>query len=340
MTDRINDPKNLLGMSDIIGAGIDDDDIDLQQLEQAIIHGTKVPDKEPSNIAKDFNAELEKISRQLQQYPSGAGSGGGFPLHPSNNGLSGGGFRGGANTSGSGSNGAPRSAPDDESDSDDEPETTHVVTPAAKEPKWRDAQLARYTEEERRQSQIDRALDDMDTQQESRNLLDQEDEEDELARIMEQADMLREYLRSQNPKLVERVPEIQPDTPMRDARIILKTLQRKNDSLRSVDMFEEGMLSIAYGVEQIFDGKREIFGFKIDLTGWSDTLKVKLKRMRYHTGAFIKEIMHDYDINHGWYIVLEILPSMLLYTKDRRTQNKDTLMNDERYRSVLGEIRN
>lgn len=299
-------------MSEILAG--DDDDIDLQQLEHAIMHGTKMPDKEPTSIAQDFNAELEKISRSLQSatqpFPSQ------MPTPIANN----------------------KEADDDDSESDESDESDAEDT--ADEPAWKDSQLRQITEEEKRQRHIKRALGDIDSPKDSRNLLDQEDEEDELARIMEQADMLREYIHSQNPKLVERVPRILPSTPVREARIIFKTLQRKNDSLRSVDMFEEGMLSLAYGIEQVFDGKREVFGFKIDLTGWSDTLKVKLKRMRYHTGAFIKEMMHDYDINHGWYIVLEILPSMLLYTKDRRTQNKDTLMNDERYRSVLGEIRN
>jgi hypothetical protein len=313
---RIDDPKNILGMSEILAG--DDEDVDLQQLEQAIMHGTKMPDKDPTNIEKDFQAELEKIGRSLQTATQPFQQR--QTIQPSE----------------------PDRVRDDEQDDDQSSDTDDDQDEDADDdqPVWKDTQLRQITEEEKRQRHIKRALGDIDSNKDSRNLLDQEDEEDELARIMEQADMLREYIHSQNPKLVERVPRILPSTPVREARIIFKTLQRKNDSLRSVDMFEEGMLSLAYGIEQIFDGKREVFGFKIDLTGWSDTLKVKLKRMRYHTGAFIKEMMHDYDINHGWYIVLEILPSMLLYTKDRRTQNKDTLMNDERYRSVLGEIRN
>jgi hypothetical protein len=88
-------------------------------------------------------------------------------------------------------------------------------------------------------------------------------------------------------------------------------------------------------MESVFDGQREVFGSKIDLTGYSDTVKVKLRRMRYDTSTFVSNMMKGYNIGSGWRIVLELIPSLFLYSRDRKLTAKDSLMTDESYKKAM-----
>ena len=88
-------------------------------------------------------------------------------------------------------------------------------------------------------------------------------------------------------------------------------------------------------MESVFDGEREVFGSKIDLTGYSDTVKVKLRRMRYDTSTFVSNMMKGYNIGSGWRIVLELIPSLFLYSRDRKLTAKDSLMTDASYKKAM-----
>jgi hypothetical protein len=97
-------------------------------------------------------------------------------------------------------------------------------------------------------------------------------------------------------------------------------------------------LAMAYGLENVFDGKREVLGSKIDLTGYSDTVKVKLRRMRYDTSNFVSGIMQGYNISSGWRIMLELVPSLFLYSRNRRLTGKDNLISDENYKKAMQDL--
>ena len=158
-----------------------------------------------------------------------------------------------------------------------------------------------------------------------------------MAKIMEQIDLLKTNLENEGVNL-ERIPDVNAGTSKKEARSILKILQIKNDRLRYCDFFEEGILAVAYGLEGVFNGNREIFGSKIDLTGYSDTVKVKLRRMRYDTSNFVSSVMQGYNINSGWRIVLELIPSLFLYSRDRRLKANDNLISDDAYKKAMQDL--
>ena len=137
---------------------------------------------------------------------------------------------------------------------------------------------------------------------------------------------------------MDRIPDIDADSSRKEAKGVLKILQIKNDRLRYCDMFEEGILACAYGLESVFDGKKEWFGTKIDLVGYSDTVKVKLRRMRYDTSSFVSGVMQGYAIGHGWRIIFELLPSLFLYSRDRRLRTNDNLVSDASYKDAIRDL--
>jgi len=97
----------------------------------------------------------------------------------------------------------------------------------------------------------------------------------------------------------------------------------------------------AHALEEIFDGKRVWFNrYSPDLTGWHNTVNVKLRRMRYDTSNLVSGVMQDYNIGSTTRIALELVPSMFLHSKMRRQQfGSQTLYSDDQMSSAMNNIR-
>lgn len=167
---------------------------------------------------------------------------------------------------------------------------------------------------------------------------DEYDAEEEIVRVTEQIDTLRGNLEAEGDVSIARVPEVKDDMTLKERKRILRILQIKNDRTRYCDFFEEIILASAHGIEWLCDGQRDIFGTKIDMTGYSDTVKIKLRRMRYDTGNFVGEIMKSINMSSGVRIVLELIPSMFLYSRQRKNNSKSSLVSGEKYRQAMQNI--
>lgn len=348
--ENINDSRNIVGMAEIYAN--EDEDIDIDEIEKSIITGDVLKKKEDQvDFAKEYDHELEQLSKQFNLTGFNTKSVGlndqddaddidetinwAPPSHKSSNNF--GGLDKFANPS--------NSSNDNNDDSDEDvPDSREApdVNRSSVHPSWNsgrpnDSHLKFMTNEERKQQHINRVLGNMERTTEDSGFLQQEEEEDEIARIMEQIDLLKTNLEAEGVDL-SRIPEVNAATSKKEAKAVLRILQIKNDRLRYCDMFEEGILAVAYGLESAFDGKKSWFGSQIDLTGWSETVKVKLRRMRYNTSTFVSEIMSGYSVSSGWRILIELLPSLFLYSRDRRMRSNDNLMSDDRYRDAINNL--
>ena len=121
---------------------------------------------------------------------------------------------------------------------------------------------------------------------------------------------------------LSRIPTVDRHTPYEEIESVLKILRHKNDSARYCSFAEEFLLFGAHGLEELFNGSRTWFGqYQPDLTGWHNHVQVKLRRMRGDTSQLVSTVMHDYNIGPGARIALELIPSMVLYSKMRKEQH-------------------
>ena len=352
---NLNNPKNVIGMAELLAD--DDEEIDIDDIEKSITTGITAKRKEvqPIDIAKEYSKEIDDLGRRFgvastrkpstlsvedesedtrtiddllnwspYQKPTKVAD---KPAPKS---------------------AAPYEADDDDADADDNntvdmnAASSNYYPNSTARPAWsatvpQDEQLSRMTNEERKQEHLNKVLGNIERNTDDNTFIAQEDEEDEMAKIMEQIDLLRTNLGNEG-VVLDRIPEVNANTSKKEARSVLKILQIKNDRLRYCDFFEEGILAVAYGLEGVFNGNREIFGSKIDLTGYSDTVKVKLRRMRYDTSNFVSNIMQGYNISSGWRIVLELIPSLFLYSRDRRLKANDNLISDDAYKKAMQDL--
>jgi len=199
-----------------------------------------------------------------------------------------------------------------------------------------DINFQRLTKEQQIQQHMDDVIKSMNNNSFQNDTfdIDKEKEEDDKIAIIEQIDTLKEILTNDSIN-ISRIPEVTPSTSIKELKSILKILKLKNDRNRLCSLTEEGILMGATSLEYLFDGKKEYFGYKPDLVGWPDTVKIKLRRMRYETSSFASGIMKNYNLGIGTRLALELIPSMFLYNRIKNT-NKN--INDTRFTDAINDL--
>ena len=147
--------------------------------------------------------------------------------------------------------------------------------------------------------------------------MEKERDEDDIAKLLEEIDTLRMTLEDDGCS-ISNIPIVTDKDDIDKIRNIYKILKLKNDRIRYCGLAEETILSMAHGLEFLFDGEKEWLGRKPDLVGWSDTVKVKLKRSRYETSTLVRDIMQEYQMPIWVKLFFELVPSMFLYSRNKR----------------------
>lgn len=190
-------------------------------------------------------------------------------------------------------------------------------------------------EDKQRHDLINSVIGDSDNQSFS---IEKEKAEDDKTIMLEQIDMLIQNLSDEGID-VSRIPQVNTDSKLEQIVNVHKILRLKNDRNRYCGFAEECILAGAYGLEWICNGDRNILGMKPDLRGWNATVNMKLRSMRYDTSTMVHNVMKGYNLSHGKRILLELLPSMFLYSKMKKGQSKDNLISSNEMNSAMKKIR-
>jgi len=329
MDNNLNDPKNIAGLSSLLRDDDIESSMDLAELEREIANGISVDNNdEMVNIADNYRQEMLRMSRNFDiGLPSSMDS----TSKPQNDSP--------AST--------PRSIKSRHSPVLRPQEPFVQNSPKANNSGYRDSvnwdsfeprdnQLRNMTHEEMKQVRIGQVLHDIDDRELEFNI-EKEKDEDDKATLLEQIDMLKITLEDDGVD-VSGVPTINKSSTMKDVHDVYKILRLKNDRNRYCSFAEEIILSGAYGMEYLFDGKKEWFSKRPDLTGWSSTVKVKLRRMRFETSTFVQEVMQEYNMSAGMRLALELIPSMFLYSRNRRLSQDDNLVSDDDYKKAISNL--
>jgi hypothetical protein len=334
MDNNLNDPKNIAGLSNLLRDDDVESTMDLAELEREIASGAVLEHTDEVNVADEYRKEMERLSRNFdigmnisEPEPVSNQLDNDFAISPTNSIKS---------------KHSPRNILPPESFS-----RNHYNSPRAgptnndygstsNNYEYDDSQLRNMTQEEQKQDRINQVLHDIDDRELEFNI-EKEKDEDDKASLLEQIDMLKITLEDDGVD-VSGVPQINKTSSMKDVHNVYKILRLKNDRNRYCSFAEELILSGAYGMEYLFDGKKEWFAKRPDLTGWSSTVKVKLRRMRFETSTFVQEVMQEYNMSAGMRLTLELLPSMFLYSRNRRLSQNDNLVSDEEYKSAISKL--
>lgn len=150
---------------------------------------------------------------------------------------------------------------------------------------------------------------------------DLEESKNKKTTLLEEIELLKMMLQEENENI--NVPVLTEDDSIDKLEHVYKLLKIKKDRIQFNTLGEEFIMFMVYMVEGVFNGERVIFGkFKPDLTGWHNSVAIKLRKMRYETSTAVSEVVDSYKIGYGTRLCLELLPSLFLYSKMRTTCKK------------------
>lgn len=139
----------------------------------------------------------------------------------------------------------------------------------------------------------------------------------------------------------EKVDDIHIPTVDESDEIIFNTLsilRKHNDRRRFGSLADDCIMLAATSLEALCDGKREWLGFTPDLTGWSNHVRAKLRRMRHDTSQIASVVMNDYNIGPGLRLIIELLPNMIMYARGRASAH-DSAVSDDQHGDAIDKLR-
>lgn len=313
MENNLDDPKNIAGLSSLLRDDDIESNMDLAELEREIANGAhNIIRQNEVNVADEYRKEMDRLSRNFDMNSLTHNEEISIPE---------------TNTIPSiASYNSPRQSFINEQKENQNWQTF--------EPE--DQHLKNMTIEEQKQERLHHVLHGIEEKGIEFNV-DKEREEDDKSSLLEQIDMLKITLEDDGID-ISGVPTLNKQSSMKDIQNVYKILRLKNDRNRYCSFAEEMILSGAYGLEYLFDGKKDWWGRTPDLTDWSSTVKVKLRRLRYETSTFVSDIMQEYNLSPGIRLALELLPSMFLYSRSRRIGQTDNLVNDTQYKDAISNL--
>jgi hypothetical protein len=198
------------------------------------------------------------------------------------------------------------------------------VFPRTPYPERRDDSIRARTAEQRDRSIVTALVGDSDVFS-----LEQEKSEDLKSIMLVEIDSLIESLNDAGIS-TKRIPEVSQQSAYKDVEKVLKMLRCKNDHARCCTLASEFLLFGAYTMEELFDGKRDWWGHKPNLTGWHANVQMRLHRVQPETGQLVGKVMENYDIGPFMRILIELIPNAFIYAKKMREQHgQPGLFSDE-----------
>lgn len=214
---------------------------------------------------------------------------------------------------------------DDDNADDDITDDTQQITSES----FARSELGTITKEQERRSHINSVMRDISPSS-SFNFED-EKREDLKCQMLEEIDSLIYALQDAEVDL-SRIPKVGLDNSYDEIEKVLKILRHKSDRSRYCSLAEEFLIWGAYGMEELFDGKRVWLGkYQPCLTGWNVQVQTKLRRMRCDTSQLVSEVMHDYNIGPGLRVLLELIPNMFVFSSEKKknmTRSGSNLYSD------------
>lgn len=139
---------------------------------------------------------------------------------------------------------------------------------------------------------------------------------------------------------ISRIKEVDNTSSMAEIREVYNKLVYKNNSNNYSTFADELFLMGAQAAEFCFDGDKEWFGHRPDLTGWSNTVRGKLRRMRFTKTQIVRKIVDDYQIPPWLQIGMEVIPSAFTHSRHRKTAVRDSVVNNATYQSAIHDLNN
>lgn len=162
--------------------------------------------------------------------------------------------------------------------------------------------------------------------------MEQEIEDERKNTLLEQIEALRDDLSELGVSVSGTQYYAAYDAPLKRIEEVHRRLTFKYNKLKYNSIAEEALVAGASLLEMVFNGKHEYFGCKPDITGYSDVVKSKLKRIRVETSTAVSRFVAKNNVGVVPRLMMELLPSLITQSQRRKLQAGDSLNANVNYK--------
>ncbi len=222
---------------------------------------------------------------------------------------------------------------EDDDDDEDNAEVQSVMSKSINPPQYisdsKDNYYMQKTRDEHLQNSISRVMEHVPKM----NIdMEQEIEEERKNTLLEQIEALRDDLGELGVTVDGSQYYVSYDAPLRRIEEVHRRLTFKYNKLKYNSIAEEALVAGASLLEMVFNGKHSYFGCKPDITGYSDVVKSKLKRIRVETSTAVSRFVARNNIGVAPRLMMELLPSLITQSQRRKLQAGDSLNANVTYK--------
>lgn len=315
MDDNTSDVSNIIGMSGLFNNSEIDNSIKPKNIEKTIIQDTLEIDTFKNEELLNYNP-INEYNSIFESLVDNSNNNTNIDLESENN------------------------ETDHDNDDDVNSELDDLINISQNKNNYEKNSFAyKLTEEEQNQKFVDNVLNTNYNNYDNNNInnntgynsynynIEDENREDLKLTLLEKIDNLSEELEDEGISL-DKIPKVDYQSNLEQIEYVAKLLMLKANRNRYASLGEEFILALASGLEMICNGERQILGVKPDLQGYSDVVKVKLRRLRNETSQIVGGVVEKYEISPITTLLIELIPSLFLHSKRRKNQSYDTLYND------------
>lgn len=227
-------------------------------------------------------------------------------------------------------------AAEEADDEDDEDDNVSKVAYSVNRD-TRDQLYVQKTRDEHLQSSLSRVMENVPNM----NIdMEREIEEERKNSLLEQIEALRDDLGELGVSVEGSQYYASYDAPLKRIEEVHRRLTFRYNKLKYNSIAEEALVAGASLLELVFNGKHEYFGCRPDITGYSDVVKSKLKRIRVETSTAVSRFVAKNNIGVAPRLMMELLPSLITQSQRRKLQVGDSLNANVGYKknSIRGHI--
>ena len=201
--------------------------------------------------------------------------------------------------------------------------------------------ISNNTRQEKKSNPIDSIINNygsFDTDKENEEEKTYENEiDDKKLILLEKIQNLRDLLAKEEVNL-DNVPLVNYNSSMNEIQYTYRILMIKNNRDLNIDLTGNVIKGVSKVLEKIFDGKKSYFGMTLDLTGYTDTVDIQLRRLDVETEKVAGEFMNKTELNPYYKIALYLVPGMIAHSVLKRKRQNDTVYDNDKLINALNDI--
>lgn len=145
--------------------------------------------------------------------------------------------------------------------------------------------------------------------------------EEEKCLLLEKIDSMLEIIHDAGVKIKD-IPTVSEENSLSDIRAVHKRVKRKYDTMNYSETGGHIILGATQAVENIFNGRRSLFGYRPDLTGFSDRyVRAKLPSLKKEAAQLVSDKIESYGFSEITNILIQLIPGAIFHATTRRRTN-------------------